>query len=598
MSKFASQVSRTKSEIAFVDPGVSDLGTLLRHLRPEVDAFVLDRAQPAPAQIANALRGRSSSVTAAHVITHGRPGELSFSAGAVSLDNLDAHDGDFATIGRALGQDGALLLWSCNTGAGASGAAFVDRLEHATGIAVAAASHTIGAAERGGHWRLDTRSTARGVDAPLTTEGAANYQELLGPPPSPPGPGDIIVIHNGTASSPYSDLQDAINAAQAGDTVEIGAGLYSAENITVNTDNLTIENAPGAKVTIEGVGGTAAALTIGTGVYGVTVQSSDGVPGNFIVEGSQSTGQQAAFSLAGTNGGIKVNGITVQAASTGDGGLYAVQTGTELSNILFENSVFAGSGTTQLVDIQGTQAFGEQNGNVNFVGNTFSGSSNGSLLDMTAPGEIINNTFSGASQTTITLNQSGVSVTGNTFSTTPSVAYFTGDGSYDPTTIEANNSFPNQGEVFVIHNGVPQDGVFTNIQAAIDAAHSGDTVLIGNGNETDMLMRNSASGAFELYDISGNTITSASSIGSVGTEWQVTGVAADPPPGSASAAASTVLSGPTDDPADGASISQLTQAMASIATPSGTSTATSPLGQSPMPSADPLVTTMQNNLHA
>jgi hypothetical protein len=120
----------------------------------------------------------------------------------------------------------------------------------------------------------------------------------------------------------------------------------------------------------------------------------------------------------------------------------------------------------------------------------------------------------------------------------------------------------------------------------------------GNANETDLLMRNSASGAFELYDIKGNTITSASGVGSVGTEWQVTGVAVDPPPGSSSAAASTVLSGPTDDPAGGNSISQLTQAMASIAAPGGTSSATAPLGQSPMPGADILATTMQNNPHA
>jgi hypothetical protein len=59
-----------------------------------------------------------------------------------------------------------------------------------------------------------------------------------------------------------------------------------------------------------------------------------------------------------------------------------------------------------------------------------------------------------------------------------------------------------------------------------------------------------------------------------------------------------VLSGPTDDPAGGNSISQLTQAMASIAAPGGTSSATAPLGQSPMPGADILATTMQNNPHA
>jgi hypothetical protein len=39
----------------------------------------------------------------------------------------------------------------------------------------------------------------------------------------------------------------------------------------------------------------------------------------------------------------------------------------------------------------------------------------------------------------------------------------------------------------------------------------------GNANETDMLMRNSNTGAFEVYDISHNAITSAASMGQVGS---------------------------------------------------------------------------------
>jgi hypothetical protein len=42
-------------------------------------------------------------------------------------------------------------------------------------------------------------------------------------------------------------------------------------------------------------------------------------------------------------------------------------------------------------------------------------------------------------------------------------------------------------------------------------------------NETDMLMRNSNTGAFEVYDISNNAITSAGSMGQVGLEWTVAG---------------------------------------------------------------------------
>ncbi|MGA8902795.1 hypothetical protein, partial [Bradyrhizobium sp.] len=45
----------------------------------------------------------------------------------------------------------------------------------------------------------------------------------------------------------------------------------------------------------------------------------------------------------------------------------------------------------------------------------------------------------------------------------------------------------------------------------------------GRANETDMLMRNSNTGAFEVYDISNNTITSAQPMGQVGLEWQIAG---------------------------------------------------------------------------
>jgi len=122
-----------------------------------------------------------------------------------------------------------------------------------------------------------------------------------------------------------------------------------------------------------------------------------------------------------------------------------------------------------------------QDGAVSFVGNTFSGSAPGGLLGMSAPGEVINNTFTGTTSVDVGLNEAGVTVTGNTFNNTPSQAYFSGNGSYDPKTIEANNSFPNQGEIYIIQNGIRQDGVYSSIQAAIDAAIPGDTVFVGNG---------------------------------------------------------------------------------------------------------------------
>jgi hypothetical protein len=56
-----------------------------------------------------------------------------------------------------------------------------------------------------------------------------------------------------------------------------------------------------------------------------------------------------------------------------------------------------------------------------------------------------------------------------------------------------------------------------------------DWQVAGFGNfsslpgETDMIMRNSTTGAFEVYDIANNQLTSAYFLGTVGLDWQVAG---------------------------------------------------------------------------
>src|SRR5207244_763280 len=113
-----------RSELAFIDRTVSDLHTLLTGLRPGVEAVLLDSSAPAAVQMAQALRGRSD-LSAIHVLAHGRPGEVSFGAGPLSLETIDMHATDLAAIGQTLGDGSNLQLWSCETGAGERGAAFV-----------------------------------------------------------------------------------------------------------------------------------------------------------------------------------------------------------------------------------------------------------------------------------------------------------------------------------------------------------------------------------------------------------------------------------------------------------------------------------------
>jgi hypothetical protein len=99
-------------EIAFIDPAVDDIETLLGGLRPEVYPIRLDAVTPAPAQMARALAGLSG-LTAIHVISHGTPGAVCFAAGELSPGTLANHHGDLAAIGRAIGGGGEFCVWAC-----------------------------------------------------------------------------------------------------------------------------------------------------------------------------------------------------------------------------------------------------------------------------------------------------------------------------------------------------------------------------------------------------------------------------------------------------------------------------------------------------
>src|SRR5215831_19888517 len=106
----------TLREIAFIDRNVDDLETLLAGLRPELEPILLSDDEPALRQMSRLVRDWDG-LEAIHVIAHGRVGEVSFGAGALSLESLAGHAADLRAIGQALGKDGKLLLWSCQTAA-------------------------------------------------------------------------------------------------------------------------------------------------------------------------------------------------------------------------------------------------------------------------------------------------------------------------------------------------------------------------------------------------------------------------------------------------------------------------------------------------
>ena len=164
-------------EFAFVDPSVAGLDVLLRGMRPQIGVSVLSGAEPAPREMARVL-AQHQQIDVLHVIAHGRPGEVSFAGGALSLESLDDHRDDLARIGLALAADGEIRLWVCEAAAGDKGAAFIDALARNIGVPVAASAGRVGAAAHGGNWTLDARASGP-VLPPLTPAGIAAYAGVL-----------------------------------------------------------------------------------------------------------------------------------------------------------------------------------------------------------------------------------------------------------------------------------------------------------------------------------------------------------------------------------------------------------------------------------
>jgi serralysin len=164
-------------EIAFIDSNIPDFESFFSGIRPGIEAISLSPQQAASAQIAEALCGRTG-LDAIHLVAHGRPGEVGFGSGPLTLPTLDDHAEQFAAIGEALAPDGELALWACKVAKGTRGATFIEALERVTGAKVAAAPDLIGSAEKGGCWQLEA-GTGGLAKLPLTAEAAANYANVL-----------------------------------------------------------------------------------------------------------------------------------------------------------------------------------------------------------------------------------------------------------------------------------------------------------------------------------------------------------------------------------------------------------------------------------
>ncbi len=164
------QSTSSRKEIAFINGNLADLQTLIAGMRPDIDIVVLDPASDGLAQIARALAGQVR-LDAIHLLGHGAAGLLELGELTIDAAYLREHADVLAAIGAALGEDGDILVYGCDTGAGGAGADFLQTLAQATGADVAASIDATGAAAAGGDWELEAAvgqvgsAAALGADA-------------------------------------------------------------------------------------------------------------------------------------------------------------------------------------------------------------------------------------------------------------------------------------------------------------------------------------------------------------------------------------------------------------------------------------------------
>lgn len=175
-----SMTTKQTREVAFIDSKVDDLATLLTGLRRGVEPILLSAGERPARQMARVIAERQR-LTAIHVIAHGVPGQLNFGTRALALETLEEDAQDLNKIGKALGPEGKLLLWSCDAGQGARGSAFVQGLVRLTGADVRAATGRVGSPVLGARWELDV-AYGKGKEPvlpPLSAQGMARYLGIL-----------------------------------------------------------------------------------------------------------------------------------------------------------------------------------------------------------------------------------------------------------------------------------------------------------------------------------------------------------------------------------------------------------------------------------
>ena len=168
--------------VIFFESSVANWQTLSQGLPAGTEAVLLNAGGNGLSEMAAFLNGRHGLSTI-DIVAHGSDGQIDLATATLTAANLGSYTGQLTAIGGALA-GGEIDLWSCDTAAGSGGATLVHELSAATGAAVAAADHLVGATSLGGSWQLDVRTAGAQAAVPFDADARAAFDEVLGAGPA------------------------------------------------------------------------------------------------------------------------------------------------------------------------------------------------------------------------------------------------------------------------------------------------------------------------------------------------------------------------------------------------------------------------------
>ncbi|MCX7200010.1 MAG: DUF4347 domain-containing protein [Proteobacteria bacterium] len=286
------------ASVAFIDASLTDRQTLADGARSAgLDVVWLDSDRSGLVQIAQALEGRHD-LDALHLLTHAQPGVLQLGTDRLDLSATDeARDRLLESIGAHLTDDGDLLVYGCDFGAGTSGHSVVATLARLTRADVAASTDPTGHQSAGGDWILESvvgTLDSRSLDLPVWL---------------------------GTLAAPVLDLDGDDSTGATGGHVQ-GSWIRGSGPVTIVDGDGTISDPDSAS------------LTRLTGRFLVRPDGNDDV---------------LSVNVAGTGLLVLFDVMTGELQVTGNASVATYQQ--VLRTLSFNNANSSGSNTTRVIEI-------------------------------------------------------------------------------------------------------------------------------------------------------------------------------------------------------------------------------------------------------